>query len=181
MRRTLQGTLSAAGRFAEAKTATLPRIHLTDPLPPILASGRLAYKEQLNHEWTRLRCATPRHARIDTNRTRSEKPFGWVFLVHSSWLFRVSRNGVGDDRQKEMIGNGNLISIDLRRCLPASGGILVTACPPLEGSSSILILVTILVTILVDDCFARMGGMTTIPPEAGRQAQCFARAELGGD
>ena len=24
-----------------------------------------------------------------------------------------------------MIGNGNLISIDLRRCLPASGGILV--------------------------------------------------------
>ena len=29
-----------------------------------------------------------------------------------------------------MIGNENLISIDPRRCLPASGGILVTACPP---------------------------------------------------
>ena len=26
------------------------------------------YKEQLNHEWTRLHCATPRHALMDTNR-----------------------------------------------------------------------------------------------------------------
>ena len=46
--------------------------------------------------------------------------------------------------------------------------ILVTACPPLEGSSSILILVTILVLILVNDQDADGERQRSLQRRAGR-------------